>query len=80
MRGPTYDESVVAACAITAVVYKIINPNLDAERDMYDSGDMSAYYAAKYAKWLLSFVGFYYASKLLFTYVRGAFKRLTTAS
>lgn len=59
------DDAIAVCCGIALVLYELINPNMDAEREMLDRGDKVTYYVTKYSKWLLVFVGGYCALRVL---------------
>jgi hypothetical protein len=70
----TLDEILALICGATLLVYELMNPNMDVERDMYESGDRAQYYIVKYSKWLMVIIGTYCAYRVVFSVVQ---RRLT---
>jgi len=55
-----FDVFVIIYCMAVLAIYNYLNPNLDAERDLYEE-NRTAYYAMKYSKYLIDIVLVYYA-------------------
>jgi hypothetical protein len=73
----TVNEVLAFMCGASLLAYGLINPNMDAERDMYDDGEMTRYYVVKYFKWLLVIVGTYSAYRVVFARVFSGVRRQT---
>lgn len=74
---PTADEILAICCGITVLIYEYINPNMDAERDMHENDHKIRYHTVKYCKWLIIFIGWYCAVRVIKGYARRVYNRFS---